>query len=47
MYPIGVLTQNTAEEMLAAGAKACCADVGEALLNGWFINLPGFSTPQP
>ena len=47
MYPIGVLTQNTAKEMLAAGAKACCADVGEALLNGWFINLPGFSTSQP
>ena len=40
MFPIGVLTQNSANDMLGVGAKACCAHVGEALASGWFEKLP-------
>ena len=40
MFAIGVLTQNTAEQMLACGARAVCADVGEALNSGWLLELP-------
>lgn len=40
MLPIGVLTQNTNEEMISAGAKICCQHVGEALAKGWFRQLP-------
>ena len=43
MFAIGVLTQNTAEQMLACGALAVCADVGEALKNGWLLKLPATS----
>lgn len=40
MFPVGVLTQNKAQEMLAAGALATCENVGEALRKGWFRSLP-------
>jgi beta-phosphoglucomutase len=34
MFPIGVLTQNTAEQMIGAGARAVCKNLGEALTSG-------------
>lgn len=40
MHPIGVLTQNSIEEMTAAGAKACCLHIGDAMSRGWFTRLP-------
>ena len=46
MFPIGVLTQNTAEQMLTAGAKAVCNHVGEALTFGWLHQLPLQSIPS-
>jgi HAD superfamily hydrolase (TIGR01509 family) len=40
MFPIGVLTQNSAEHMIQAGAMAVCKDVGDALQKGWLSSLP-------
>jgi beta-phosphoglucomutase len=40
MFGVGVLTQNTASEMRAVGAKATCAHILEALNRGWFHQLP-------
>jgi beta-phosphoglucomutase len=40
MFPIGILTQNTAEQMRAAGAKAVCAHLDEAIDFGWLEQLP-------
>lgn len=40
MFPIGVLTQNSSDDMLKVGAKACCSNVGHALELGWFSTLP-------
>jgi beta-phosphoglucomutase len=40
MFGIGVLTQNTASEMLAVGAKATCLHILEALNQGWFDQIP-------
>lgn len=40
MFPIGVLTQNGADEMLAAGARAVCKNVEDALSKGWLERLP-------
>jgi len=40
MFPIGILTQNSSDEMLRAGARVVCKDIGEALSNGWLRLLP-------
>lgn len=40
MFPIGVLTQNTAQDMIIVGAKATCLHVGEAHALGWLQTLP-------
>lgn len=40
MFPIGILTQNTSEQMLAAGAKAVCHHLQHAIENGWLERLP-------
>jgi HAD superfamily hydrolase (TIGR01509 family) len=40
MFPIGVLTQNSADEMRKSGAKAVCQDIGEAFTRGWLSQLP-------
>lgn len=40
MFPIGILTQNTSEQMLAAGAKAVCHHLRHAIENGWLEHLP-------
>ena len=40
MFPIGILTQNSASEMLRAGARVVCQNIGEALANGWLSQLP-------
>jgi HAD superfamily hydrolase (TIGR01509 family) len=40
MYPIGVLTQNSGDEMHRAGAKAVCQHIGDALTRGWLLQLP-------
>jgi HAD superfamily hydrolase (TIGR01509 family) len=45
MLPVGVLTQNTHDDMINAGAKVCCQHVGEALTQGWFTHLPRPLTP--
>jgi beta-phosphoglucomutase len=44
MFPIGVLSQNSAEQMISAGARAVCQNIEEAITNGWFEKLP--SEPQ-
>jgi len=40
MFPIGVLTQNSGDQMKAAGARAVCQNIQEAITNGWFERLP-------
>jgi HAD superfamily hydrolase (TIGR01549 family) len=40
MFPIGVLTQNTSEQMLSAGARVVCHDLRHAIENGWLEHLP-------
>ncbi len=40
MFPIGVLTQNTAREMLTAGALETCEHLRQALDNQWLRSLP-------
>ena len=40
MFPIGVLTQNTAGDMFEAGARAVCKHIAEAINLGWLEQLP-------
>lgn len=40
MFPIGILTQNSSEQMLSAGAKAVCHHLRHAIENGWLESLP-------
>ena len=40
MFPIGILTQNKAEDMLTVGARAVCKTIAEAIERGWLEGLP-------
>lgn len=40
MFPIGVLTQNTSEQMISAGARVVCQHLRHAIENGWLEYLP-------
>ena len=42
MFPIGVTTQNSPEELRESGAKATCLNVGDAISLGWLNELPSF-----
>jgi beta-phosphoglucomutase len=46
MFGVGVLTQNNASEMFAAGAAVTCAHILEALQRGWFETLPHHFKPE-
>lgn len=43
MFPIGILTQNTAQQMISAGAKTVCNHLRHAIDNGWLEFLPSKS----
>lgn len=40
MFPIGILTQNSSDQMISAGAKAVCDHIRQAVENGWLEYLP-------
>jgi len=40
MFPIGVLTQNSSEQMISAGARVVCHHLRNAIENGWLEYLP-------
>jgi len=47
MVTIGVTTDTPKEPLIKAGAHAACANLAEALSNGWFTQIPTKTDPRP